>query len=256
MRNEDEYGYWDQERIHAVVDRHLTRRHELKSASAQHHLYGGFNRRSIMLDTGRRVIDEITHSSPSQSISHYEATDLAIQLNALYMNICGALDNLAWAMQYEWDIIPGVTETTKRRTQIGLYGQNFLKALSACRPKLYDKLIKHEDWYKELRDLRDPAAHRVPLYAVPGVMTKAVAAEYKEMQEAAAELGRGGDHDGMMELIYKSTKLGSYQPLMSIWTPEGDRLMNAWTTVLRDLRQFEVVASLISVELLPAPVAG
>jgi len=219
--------------------------------AAQHHLIGGFNRRLLMLATSRRVIEEITHSPTDKPIGVYRAIDLAIQLNAYYLHLCGALDNLAWAMQYEWNLIPGVTEIGKGRQKIGLFARSFTDALVKSQPSLWSALETHRDWYTDLRDLRDPGAHRVPLYAIPGIMNEADAEEHQRLSSLATDRGKAGDHHGMMELIHQASNLGGYAPYMSIWTPDGERLVDAWAYVLRDHRTFQQVADLLSTMLLP-----
>src|SRR6266536_5669228 len=127
------FCYEYHERYNDLLHRHITRKGELASHAAGHHLMGGFNRRLLMLSTSRQTIEEITHSPQDRPIGVYRATDLAIQLNAYYLNLCGALDNLAWAMQYEWNVIPGVTETGSGRQKIGLFSAPFKKALTEIR---------------------------------------------------------------------------------------------------------------------------
>ena len=147
-------------------------------------------------------------------------------------------------MQYEWNLFPGVTETGKGRNKCGLFLGSFTDALAIARPNVASELARHKDWYTELRTLRDPAAHRVPLYAIPGYLTEQEAAEYRRLESLGLERGRAGDHNGMMELIHRATRLGSYEPLMSIWTPEGERLVNAWHAVVRDHHQFQIVCGI------------
>lgn len=251
MRTDGDFAYHEQERDSALLHAHLTRKSELRSVAAGHHLVGGFNRRVLMLASSRRSIEEITHSPKDEPIGVYRATELAIQLNAYYLNLCGALDNLAWAMQYEWDVLPGVTETGKGRHRCGLYSPSFAPALLRLRPAMAEALDAHRSWYQDLRTLRDPAAHRVPLYAIPGYLSEQDAIEYSRLQALAGERGKAGDHHGMMELIHEASLLGSYAPLMSVWTPEGEKLVNAWEYVVRDHHQFQIVAQRVSAELFP-----
>jgi hypothetical protein len=182
----------------------------------------------------------------------YRATDLALQLNSYYLHLCGSLDNLAWAVQYEWDVLPGVSETSPGRQKVALYHPVFIKALRASRPAVATALVSHAQWYTELRDLRDPAAHRVPIYAVPGVLTETDAAEYQRLQAIVDEKARAGDHDGMMEVVHEASNLGGYAPYMSVWTPNGETLVDAWAAVVRDHRKFQTVSAIVSEALLPA----
>lgn len=256
MRKDESFAYQEQERDSELLHTHLTRKAELQSLAAIHHLVGGFNRRVLMLATSRRTIEEITHSPNDEPIGVYRATDLAIQLNAYYLNLWGAIDNLAWAMQHEWDVLPGVSETGKGRFKCSLFSSTFMAALFLLRPAMVEALDAYRPWYRKLRALRDPAAHRVPLFAIPGYRTEDHAMEYNRLHALAGERGKVGDHHGMMELIHQASRLGNYSPLMSIWTPEGEILVDAWEAVVRDHFQFQKLAQRVSAELFPVPQPG
>ena len=43
---------------------------------------------------------------------------------------------------------------------------------------------------------------------------------------------------------------------MSIWTPEGETLVDAWSYVVRDHREFQNVAQIVSEALIPSRHAG
>jgi len=62
MRSDATFAYQEQERDSALLERHLKGQADLTSPAARHHLSGGFNRRLLMLATGRRAIETITHS--------------------------------------------------------------------------------------------------------------------------------------------------------------------------------------------------
>jgi hypothetical protein len=57
----------------------------------------------------------------------------------------------------------------------------------------------------------------------------------------------------MMELMHRSTMLGGYAPYMAVWTPQGERLVDAWQSVVRDHHQFQIVAQIVSRTLISAP---
>jgi hypothetical protein len=82
------------------------------------------------------------------------------------------LDNLAWVLQYEWQVLTGVTEEGGRERQACyLFGRQFLTALQSRHPDLAFVLNQHGNWASALANLRDPAAHRIPIYVPPSLMT-------------------------------------------------------------------------------------
>jgi hypothetical protein len=214
----------------------------ISSARALQHLKEGFNRRILMMAASLRFIHDTAAKQGGKSISPYTATDLAIHVNALYSNLCGALDNLAWALQHEKQLFPSITETSKRRQQVDLFDTRFLAALAASSSELAATLRGHTAWHSDLRLLRDPAAHRIPIYAVPGVMTEAQGKKFEELNAAAEKLIVAGDHDGGMELIFQSSNLGTYQPLLSLSHEDRFERREMTTQVIQDDEQFTQVA--------------
>lgn len=239
----------------SLLERHLLRRGELTDERARQHLVAGFNRRLLMLQMSRRTIEDITHSPTNRPIGSYKATELATHLNSYYLNLCGALDNLTWAMQYEWQLLPRVDEDSAKRQQVALFGKSFLRAMADHSANLAESIIRFSDWHYDLRAMRDPAAHRIPIFAVPGVMDENQAARFRELQELSADKARHGDHDGMMELQFQSYALGGYQPWMTLWSPSGERFLHAWNQVLADHDHFQKLATLLSEAILPEQTA-
>lgn len=218
----------------------------IHNVRAVQHLREGFNRRVLMLDAGLQFILDNTQQQDEEPISVYVATDLAIHINALYLNLCGALDNLAWALQYEHQLFQDVKERSGRvRFQVSLFNLKFLTALEGVAEKLVTAIREHQQWYKDLRDLRDPAAHRIPIYAVPGIATADQAREYREVQARAADLFEGGDHDGGMNLMYESTRIGTYQPIMILSHEETLEPRDIRVQVQEDDAHFVAVAELV-----------
>jgi hypothetical protein len=83
-------------------------------------------------------------------------------------------------------------------------------------------------------------------------MTEDDATEYRRLEEMATERGKAGDHHGMMELFHQASNLGGYAPFMAIWTPEGERLVDAWQYIVRDHREFQRISEVVSTALFPA----
>jgi hypothetical protein len=186
----------------------------IRSPRALQHLKEGFNRRVLMLEASFRFLIRKAGEAGGKPVSPYTATELALHLNAFYLNLCGALDNLAWALQYEHNLVPGADEAGAKRQQVNLFSRPFLEALGNPAPSLVPKIREHVAWNTDLRDLRDPAVHRIPIYAVPAVADQQQGEQFKQLQQEAARLFESGDYDGGMELIFKSQSVGTYEPLM------------------------------------------
>lgn len=247
----DYLAYRRQVRGDRLVERYLARRSELRDRDAQRHLYEGFNRRVLMLESGRVEIERITGSPREGPISVYEVTDLSLHLNAYYLNLCGALDNCAWAWQHEHKVLGEVKESSGKRMQCTLFGKDFLAKAASRWPVLTAQLRSRASWYKELKDLRDPGAHRIPLYAIPGMMTETQAQEYQRLQALSSEAAHAGDRARMVELQHEAYNLATYEPLMTLSSEQGYRLVDARQQVSNDYDQFLEVAEWVSEAILP-----
>lgn len=181
---------------------------------ALQHVKEGFNRRVLMIDASLRQIRDAVERAGGPVLSPYAATDLAIHVNAFWLNICGALDNLAWALQYELTLVPGASEDGSKRQQVNLFDSSFTKALQPLAPALASSLAAHAEWHRDLRNLRDPAAHRIPVYPAPGVMTEQQASDAQRLHDEASALFSAGRHKEGMDLLYRTNTLGTYQPIM------------------------------------------
>ena len=140
----------------------------LKNRHAKRHLEEGFNRRFMMMRASRLFLQKHTDPADPTMRSTFIMPELNVHLNAYYLNLRGALDNLAWILHYQLKLIPGVTEKN-RPQKIELTAPGFLVHLRSASIELADAMKEYSAWAKEVKALRDPAAHRVPIYTGPGV---------------------------------------------------------------------------------------
>jgi hypothetical protein len=217
----------------------------IKNGRALQHLKEGFNRRVLMMDAIFRFLLKQARKQGGERLSAYTAIELSTQLNAFYLNLCGALDNLAWALQYEHNLLPEANESGKKRLQINLFGSLFLTALATKADTLVAALRKYESWNTDLRDLRDPGAHRIPIYAIPGLANKEDAARFQKLQDEANRRFQSGDHDGGMDLIFESQSIGTYQPIMVLSHESGYELRGIVKQVQQDDENFVAVSEAV-----------
>lgn len=93
---------------------------------------------------------------------HYFLTSYFI--NAFYLMLWGFLDNLAWILNYFYDL--GFQETNRSRTQCTFINKRFKKCLSQHNTEIVNLIedLKFTDWFKTLALKRHPAAHREPIF--------------------------------------------------------------------------------------------
>jgi hypothetical protein len=167
-----------------------------------------------MMALSRRRIFEETHNRGNQ-LDPDLTTDLNIHLNAFYLNLCGALDNLAWMLAYNFGLLPNLSENQKKhRSFCNLFGTPFLSSLEQRLPDLIRTLREYQSWNRDIRKFRDPAAHRIPLYAPPGIHTDDTTPRRVALERQASEVIQKRDSHTWLTLQMEIRGLATYMPMM------------------------------------------
>lgn len=150
-----------------------------QSVEAKKSLVQGAGRRAMSMWYSYREFMKI-QPRRKNGMTNEERDFFSKELNALYINIRGILDNLAWALLYEFSTSP--PRNQKDYGKVGLfYGildadsqfQDLRKALNVRLPapairNFYDEESEcHKDWFSRLKTKRDESAHRLPLTCPP-----------------------------------------------------------------------------------------
>jgi hypothetical protein len=90
---------------------------------------------------------------------------------------------------------------------------------------LAESLSLERGWAKDFKDLRDPVAHRVPLYAVPGVITsEAGVDQFRALDREATDPAHRGDFNEFTAKRTEASHVGQYQPIFACSSPSGYEL--------------------------------
>lgn len=198
----------------------FTRR--LSSPNAVRHIKSGVDRRLLMIQSSRVRLRQRATRGRTPPPSPYEIEELNVHINSYYINPRGCLDNIGWAMQYEFSLLPGVTEAKRRNRQdVNLFGKGFLSALERRDAALVDKIRAFSQWEVELRELRDPVAHRVPLSLVGGVLAEDKREEFEMLQRKAAEPREELEGLPRSHYIQAAYNLLQYVPLLQVTFDKG-----------------------------------
>jgi len=215
MHNEEILGF--ESRLRRLTEEVKS---SLTNPEAARHLQG-FIYRHYMMQTCRLFLEEKFEPSKKQAMSVYEATDCMIHVNSYYVNLRGCLDNLSWIVQYQHGILPGVSESGgKKRQSCYLFSAKFLKLLSGEHPALAGFLLTKEQWSKDFAELRDPAAHRVPIIVSRSVLVGDEAKSKFEtiMKSLPEELAAGRP---AWQIYGEADAIGSRLPLMFLQQADG-----------------------------------
>jgi hypothetical protein len=83
-------------------------------------------------------------------------------------------------------------------------------------------LEQHGHWASELAELRDPAAHRVPIYVPPSVITSQEQVDKFRRIEAQADAAPSERGARPISEIYREAQaVADFAPVMIISTPKG-----------------------------------
>jgi hypothetical protein len=194
----------------------------LSNADAARHITSGFDRRLLMIQSSRVRLRERATRARTPPPSPYEIEELNVHINSYYINLRGCLDNIAWAMQYEFSLLPGVTEAKGgNRQRINLFGKEFLLALEKRDTALVDKIRTFSQWELELRELRDPVAHRVPLSLVGGILAEDKREEFELLQKRAAAPREELEGLPRSHYVQAAYNLLQYAPLLQVTSNKG-----------------------------------
>ncbi len=214
----------------------------LANFHAQRHLREGFNLRFLMMQNARLEIQRLIQDRGNDPLSIRDSVYLNMRLNSYYSNLCGALDNLAWMISWELDLLKGLDESDPAsRTFSNLFGRDFLKSLDEHYPELATLLEEQRDWYLEVRSLRDPGAHRIPLRFVNSILKPEEADASNEAYQRREEYLRlssqaieKGDFKAASEYIDEAATemerlegLGKFVPIIATSEASGSRVMSA-----------------------------
>lgn len=195
----------------------------LNDSNSKRHINLGLSNRFSMLKIARNKIIEIIQQQNDTPLNDENASWLKLLLNSYYINLRGALDNLAWFINYEFKLQENVVEESGKGNSFSftdLFGKEFAAKLKSIKQTLAEELEKHKDWYIDLKKYRDPAAHRIPLAFVQGVITEN---EYDQLKALTSEWTTinkefdQGDFSKLDEAIKNQkdfSKLGHFKPVI------------------------------------------
>lgn len=187
---------------------------KLKNTQAQTHLIYGAGRRFDIIQLNFHGIAKIADQKRTAPLANEEQTELNMHLNSLYLHVRGVIDNLAWALSHESGILGTVDESsTKDRRKVGLFNSDFQKKLIDQFDNLCQILMEKKEWSKTLKDLRDPIANRIPLYAVPAVVDAEEAKEYEDKLIQMTEAINNLDFKRSDSLFEELNRIGTYSPV-------------------------------------------
>ena len=219
----------------------VTLSQELSSPKSIYYMRYGLGRRFQMIFESFRSILAVCPPERDTSLSLDESKPLTRDVNIIYMNLIGALDNFAWCLLFE----KGFTEADCHKNNVSLFSPKY-RRLPFYRS--ISDLERYDEWYKELRGRRDPVAHRIPLSIVPAVYTPEEAERFRTLSEQHLQAGAALDFQSAEEKMSEIDRLGKFSGFF-VHHPE-DPIYPIYPTIPGDLANLVRIGNIVKGALL------
>lgn len=174
----------------------------------------GIGRRLLMLRINLIHLFRMCDRPADRPLHGDSGHELSTHLNSFYIHLHGLLDNLAWMMAYELSLFRGVSEDKQLdRCKVGLFKPAFQGELNDL--STTDFLRSKVDWHVATKDWRDPIAHRIPLYAVPCVLTEAEKEKFEQLWQLETDALKQGLVALSEQYHEQKMRLGTYHPIFA-----------------------------------------
>lgn len=183
----------------------------------------GFLRRLRTLRSCIFNIFEICPIRNLKRIGDEEKESLTISLQAFYINIYGALENLAWIWVLNYHNKNGETSDPSPK-QIG-FNKKYKLFRKSCSLKIIEKLDAYEVWYNGIENFRHALAHRIPLYVPPAGHNEDERRRYNELVERINIALLDGNRGEVRKLQASMGKIGKFIPVIKhSWGENSDEI--------------------------------
>lgn len=172
---------------------------------------------------GLSKIVAVANPRREQPLSDDEELELTLHLNSFYLHIRGCLDNLAWCLVHELQLFGASVQEETIKREVDLFNKKFLRKLKRVLPGLSASVDQHKQWQCDLKTIRDPVTHRIPIYAVPTVLSPEEEERYQVVYQRAEEARAKGDFDLADRLYRELDGIGRYVPYFAQSPSTGAR---------------------------------
>lgn len=179
---------------------------QMTAPRALYFLRYGAGRRLNMMWRAYRSLVFNAPPDREEPLTTDESGDLTEDINIIYLNIRGVMDNLCWALLHER--APDLTSLAPAK--VGLFLPGFTKDERFA--TLVARLQCHDAWDRDLKSRRDPAAHQIPLSIPPQLVTPSEAAAFHKTFDEYWASAAALDFDGADALMRRLEKMGRFVP--------------------------------------------
>jgi hypothetical protein len=181
----------------------------------------GFMRRvKIMVNCIDRVFECLPPQQARDKLPDDDAVVGAeIAVHAFFVNLYGAIDNLAWVWVCEKNVQDQKGHPVKLR-DVGFWsGNTIVRGSLPTRTQTY--LAERNEWLGYVADWRHPLAHRVPPYIPPYCVDPSNSKAYRELEDKKLKQLSEGNPAGYEEAAAEQERLAFFRPWIQGFFSEG-----------------------------------
>ena len=160
-----------------------------------------------------------------------QLVDTTINLHAFWINIFGAIDNLAWVWVKERHVVK-IDGNELPDTWIGLKRSNTIVRESFS-PQFKAYLEDIDGWFDAIEGYRDGLAHRIPLYIPP---YRVLTADQERYCQLDTQMFAAQTHEEHLQLAREQDGLKAFWPMMTHSYSENARPIMFHAQMIADYR--------------------
>ena len=218
---------------------------KLTNKNAKYFMLYGAARRANLIFSAYQEIRSIAYEKRAQPLSQDNQVTLSQAINNIYIHLLGILDNFAWCLLYERQ---ADLADKLHRNDVGLFSTKFRKQLVVF-PEIADEIMVHDSWHKDVKERRDPVAHRIPLYVPPAQLTSDQAEHYSAVSNQYHDSLKDLRLDEAEQILDQIDSIGSFLPYF-IHHPEEPHIP-IYPTIPADLSHLIRIGNTVTKGLLP-----
>jgi hypothetical protein len=131
------------------------------------------------------------------------------------------------------------------RRKVGLFTRKFLGGLKQNHVEFFRAIKPYQKWQSELPELRDPAAHRIPLYFVPCVVTPDQAQQWQELYFSALSDIERIDPVSANKKFEEMSGIGSFVPVFGHSFRRGELPLPIYAQLGSDLSALSGLSGIV-----------
>ena len=215
------------DQLHQTIGRSLKLSKLMHADGAIYYLRLGATRRLLMMWHAYSNVLHVASLDRKEPLTSEESRQLTQDLNVIYVNIRGTLDNLCWALLHEH----ASDKLRLNPLEVGLFSKCIVK--EGRFTSLTEAIRTHKAWDQDVKRRRDPAAPRIPLTVPPQFVTAPEAAVYEGLGEDYLQAASDLNLDEAEATLQRMGAVGRFDPCFMHDPKEG--LIPIYPTVPDDI---------------------